>query len=159
MVPTTITVYIWHCIQAKDIHFAHEDEANLVSALTTLGVIYGMFATVTMVLVSDKWPKTTEAVLKRDESAFLMIRDERLSITFNMITGILAFMVLFIMGGIDYHNYWSGFVSMSSVSLVMCLVYVGVRDLQDITKSLWVRERVPSEWLTKSVDKHFFNDK
>jgi hypothetical protein len=156
LVLASIITGAWHIIQAKGIHLPHEDEAIVVGTVTTLGVIYGMFATITMALVSDKWSKVTAAIFKRDKAAFLILRDERLSITHNMVTGIAAFAVLLIMGVMEYHKYSSGFASMSSVSLVMSLIYVGIRDLQDVTKSQWVQECVEASWLTENVNDYFF---
>ena len=158
LISSTLTL-LWYGVRKRGVHFAHDDEGILNTTITNLGVLYNLFAAVTIALVSDKYPKMSRAVLKNDKEAFLLMRDERLAITMNMITGIMASTLLFMMGGIEYKSAWSGFASMFSISLIMSLIFVGVRDLQDVTRSDWFKERTPKDWLIADIDDEFLKRK
>ncbi|MES2059514.1 MAG: hypothetical protein V4438_00620 [Patescibacteria group bacterium] len=152
LVPAMIVTLIWGNFEAIDVHFVHEDEAIIIGTIATLGVIYGLLAAITVLIVAERWPKITISVFDHDKRSFLILRDERLAITFNMVTSIDAFFILFIMGGMEYRSPYTGAILMFSVSLVMSMFYVGIRDAQDVSKSQWVRERVPEDWFTENAE-------
>jgi hypothetical protein len=146
-------------LQSTGVVFIPSGDSILSVDITTWAVLYNLFAAVTVALVVEKYPKLSRAVLKGDKEEFLLLRDERLSLSLNLITGTVALGLLYMMGCRDYASAPAAEVSIGGLSFVMALIFLGVRDLQDFSTNPWFRERVPADWWTASVDEFFLEKK
>jgi hypothetical protein len=151
----TLVTGAYAALKFDDKMFIHFDPANLGVDITNLAVLYNLFAAATVALIVEKFPKLSRAVLKREKEEFLLLRDERLSLTLNLITGSVAVILLYAMGCRDNASFISGVAAIGGMSFIMAMIFIGVSDLQDLRRSPWFSERVPADWWTASVDDTF----
>ncbi len=146
---------IWYCVRERGFHFSKEDETPLIAAIAVLIVPYSMVAGFVLAKVSERFDKVVLSVLKRDKEMFLCYRDERVPIVLYLLIGAFSLPIIGMTGALDYKYTWAGFACVFSASFVLALYWMVVVRLQNPAKSQWLAERIPDEWLTADIDRHF----
>ncbi len=151
-----MTTRLWYWFYLNEIHFSHEDEVAITTAIiTTLGITYSITASIVFASIWEKYQKVVICILKKDRETFLCYRDERIPIIIHILLLVFSMALIFMIGGLEYHHLASGVASVFVVSLALSLYFVVIVELQNPAKSLWLSERIPQEWLKVEIDKYF----
>jgi hypothetical protein len=146
---------LWYWARRNGFHFSKEDETPIVAAIAILIVPYSMIAGFVLAKVSERFDKIVFSILKKDKETFLCYRDERLPIVLYLLIGAFSLPILGMTGSLEYKYTWSGFACVFSASFVLGLYWIVIVKLQNPTKSQWLAERIPQEWLDVDIDDHF----
>ncbi len=146
----------WYVIWTSGIHFA--DEADMDSIITTLGVTYGIIATWVLDTIWDKYKKVVVSTLHQDKDEFMLYRDERLPTARYFLVIFVSLPLLGMIGMIDYQNVPTGIFSVFAVSFILSLFWIVIKHLEDPSRSAWIAERIPADWLETDIDEHFHLD-
>jgi len=153
---TLLPLLLWYQLWLRDIHFAAEDGSVIISAsIATLGLAYGIMASVVLSSIWEKYRKVVISVLKRDEETFLCYRDERMPIMIHLLLAALSLPLLVMIMLLPYQYLWSGIASVFSVSFILSLYWVVATELENPAKSPWFAERIPEAWLSTDIDEYF----
>jgi hypothetical protein len=151
-----ITTYIWYCLHKAEIHFPKEDEGTLTTAVVaTLAITFSILAALVLNSIWEKYRQVVVCILRRDMETFLLYRDERIPIIIHILLASLSMPVIVMVMLLEYRSFWSGLASISSVSFAISVYWVVALELENPSKSLWLAERVPKDWLEKDIDAHF----
>ncbi|MBS0553075.1 MAG: hypothetical protein JSS47_11190 [Proteobacteria bacterium] len=153
-----VLALFWRLILYKDgVHFGvHSSDPILHLILPLIGFMYIIFAGVAVTSVFDQYKIISKCVVKKDMETFLLYRDEQLPIMMHILVSvpsilIIAFVMLFNYQG----DTLIGVSSVFSVSFALLLVWVIATELDDFSKSIWFREKIPKEWYEVDIEEHF----
>lgn len=153
---TLLPLLLWYQLFVHSIHFAQEDETVIIGAsIATLGLAYGIMASVILGSIWEKYKKVVISVLKRDKETFLCYRDERIPIMIHLLLAALSLPLSIMIALLPYRYVWSGAASVFSVSFILSLYWIIATELENPAKSPWFAERIPDEWLNADVDEYF----
>lgn len=153
---TILPLFAWYQLRLRGIHFAHEDEMIIIGAvIATLGVAYGIMASLVLGSIWEKYKKVVISVLKRDKETFLCYRDERIPIMIHLLLGALSVPLAAMVALLEYTHFWAGVASVFSVSFILALYWIVATELENPAKSPWFAERIPEEWLLVDIDEYF----
>lgn len=153
---TLLPLLLWYQLWSCDIHFGAGDESVIIGAsIATLGLAYGIMASVVLSSIWEKYRKVVISVLRRDEETFLCYRDERMPIMIHLLLAALSLPLLVMIALLPYQHMWSGIASVFSVSFILSLYWIVATELEDPTKSPWFAERIPEAWLSTDIDEYF----
>lgn len=153
---TLFPLSLWYQLWLRGIHFGHEDELVIVGAvIATLGVAYGIMASLVLGSIWEKYKKVVISVLKKDEETFLCYRDERIPVMIHLLLAALSIPLLVMIGMLEYQHLWSGIAAVFSVSFILFLYWIVATELENPAKSPWFAERIPEKWLETDVDEYF----
>jgi hypothetical protein len=152
----SVITALWYVAWGNGYHFSGDDGVGLAGVIvTTLGVAYGITAALILNFIWEKYNKVVLCIFKKDKEAFLFYRDERMPIMMRLLLAAISLPLLVMVGMLDYERAWSGGASVFSVALVLAFYWIVATKLEDPTKSAWLAERIPHEWLEIDVDDHF----
>lgn len=152
-----VITLIWDLILWRNNwHLPKEDEVIFtVPVITTLGVTFGINATISLGATWEKYRKVCVCVLTKDLRGFLILRDERIPIILHLFVAVLSIFVLGLTMFFEYKVEISGVVCVSIMSFVVSLYWFVLPQLEDPVKGAWFVERIPEDWLIIDVDEHF----
>lgn len=158
LIISTVASLTWLLlIHSNDIHFSDKSiEPILFIVLPLLGFMYVIFASIAVGSVFDQYKIISKCVVKKDVDTFLLYRDEQLPIMMHILIGApTVFIVLFV----SLFNYQgdvlAGVASIFAVTFMLVLGWVIATELDDFSKSIWFREKIPKSWYEIEVEKHF----
>ena len=122
------------------------------------GVAYGITVTLVFGTVWERYNKVVLCILQQDRKTFLYYRDERIPIIVYSLIAALSMPLLLITAALSYQFIVAGAVSVFFVSLILILYWAVIVQLQDPLKSIWLKERIPAEWLKANIDEEFFSN-
>jgi len=152
-----IITLAWYVAWINGFHFA--DEIDMSAIITTLGVTYGIIATWVLDAIWDKYKKVVISTLHQDKDEFMLYRDERMPIALHLLIIFISLPLLGMIGMIDYHSVTTGIFSVFAVSFILSLFWIVIKHLEDPSRSAWIAERIPADWLEADVDEHFHLDR
>ncbi len=158
MVPFLIAAaaaMIWDRLRERGWVFDKEDEVILTTVILTIGMAYGIAATLVMNTVWGKYRKVMLSVLEKDERTFLKYRDDRMPIVLHLFLASLSLPLISMIMAFPFRGEWSGRISIFFIAFILSLYWVALAQLEDPARSAWLAERVPEEWLKEDVDKFF----
>lgn len=156
---TSLITVAWSFLWSRNIHLSGEDTETLtVAIINTLAIFFALIYAVILSTVWENFGKISICILKEDKEAFLLYRDERIPIMMHLLLGAVSLPLIAVIGLLEWHNYWAGFVAVSAVSFAILLFWIGAAELQDPRNSPWMAERIPPEWLEEDVDKRFLDE-
>jgi ABC-type antimicrobial peptide transport system permease subunit len=147
----------WYAAWTNGFHFANKTDMSAI--ITTLGVTYGIIATWVLDTIWDKYKKVVISTLHQDKDEFMLYRDERLPIALHLLVIFVSLPLLGMIGMIDYQSVATGIFSVFSISFILSLFWIVIKHLEDPSRSAWIAERIPAEWLKADVDEHFHLDR
>lgn len=153
---TLFPLLLWYQLRLRGVYFAHEDETIIIgAAIATLGLAYGIMASLVLGSIWEKYKKVVISVLKHDKETFLCYRDERIPVMIHLFLFALSLPLLVMIALLEYRYLWSGIASVFSVSFILSLYWIVATELENPAKSPWFAERIPEEWLNVDVDEYF----
>lgn len=149
---------VWkHVLDPHKIHFSEPSrEPIMLVVLPLVGFMYVIFASVAVASVFDQYKKVSECVIKQDVDTFLLYRDEQLPIMMHILIGAPSILITSLVMLLDYKgDNWAGMVSVFAVPFMLVLVWVIATELDDFSKSIWFREKIPTHWYEIDIEEHF----
>jgi len=157
LLSAVVITLTWYAAWTNGFHFANE--ADMSAIITTLGVTYGIIATWVLDTIWDKYKKVVISTLHQNKDEFMLYRDERLPIALHLLVIFISLPLLGMIGMIDYQNIATGIFSVFSVAFILSLFWIIIKHLEDPSRSAWIAERIPADWLEADVDEHFHLDR
>jgi hypothetical protein len=155
----TVVTLAWSELFTHDIHLEHHGQAKDTDIIGFAIVVQAaIFAIAAAILLNGTWERIralSRHVLKRDRAAFMELREEKMPIPMHIVlhgSGLSILMLLIIA---PYSDPLHGAIIIFSTSFVVVLYTVVLRALQDVSKNVWIMNRVPKEWLQLNVDEYF----
>ncbi len=121
-----------------------------------VGFIYVIFASVAVTSVFDQYKAVSKSVVKRDVDTFLLYRDEQLPIMMHILIGAPSVLLTLLLLFYTYlGDEVAGAIMIFAVTFMLSLIWVIATELDDFSKSIWFRERIPKEWYEIDIEEHF----
>jgi hypothetical protein len=138
-------------------HFGKESvEPIMLVVLPLVGFMYVIFASVAVGSVFDQYKKVSKCVVRKDLDSFLLYRDEQLPIMMHILVGAPSIILAAFVMLLDYsHDTLGGMAGVFAVTFMLVLVWVITTELDDFSKSIWFREKIPTKWYEIDIEKHF----
>lgn len=153
-----VTLAIWFLVLLpNEVYFDKEaGEPIMFIILPLVGFMYVIFASVAVGSVFEQYRNVSKSVVQQDVDTFLLYRDEQLPIMMHILIGapsiiLVAAVMLFNYGP----QHWAGAATIFSVSFMLVLVWVIATELDDFSKSIWFREKIPPRWYEIDIETYF----
>lgn len=153
-----ILAALWrYGLHNSSIHFAETaKEPILFIVLPLVAFIYVIFAGIAVTSVFDQYKIISQCVVKKDLDTFLLYRDEQLPIMMHILVGAPSIIIIMFVMLFDYGS--DTLVPMAAiiaVTFVLLLIWVIATELDDFSRSIWFREKIPATWYEIDVEQHF----
>lgn len=131
-------------------------EPMLFIVLPLVSFIYVIFAGIAVTSVFDQYKSISKCVVQKDLDTFLLYRDEQLPIMMHLLIAVSTIILVFFIMIFNYQNHvWLAMTTIFSVSFVLVLIWIVTTEIDDFSRSIWFREKVPKEWYLVDIDEHF----
>jgi FtsH-binding integral membrane protein len=157
LIATLVALY-WRLAWSEQwLSFICKEDVPLVmgTAFSMLMLAYSITAGLIFNSSWRKYNKVMGCVLPQDKRTFLLYRDEKMPLVIHLFLGSLSFLLLAVIGLLPYEDCTSGTLAVFLATFIMALVWVVLIQLENPTKSAWLAERLPREWLKEDVDEYF----
>lgn len=150
-----VATVIWCQCRRRDLHLPDGDREMFSTAVLVLAAVFAIAAAL---LLTGAWERSrmiSRYILTHNKKAFMEIRDEKIPIAMHLLLAIVGLLVVVLLGAAEYKNPITGGFVIFSTSFAISLYFVVMADLQEPTRSVWFRRRIPPDWLTTDIDAYF----
>jgi len=141
----------------NNIHFNElSKEPIMLVVLPLVGFMYVIFASVAVGSVFEQYKRVSKCVIRKDLDNFLLYRDEQLPLMMHILVGAPSVIIAAFVALLDYHHdVMGGMAGVFAVTFMLVLVWVITTELDDFSKSIWFREKIPRKWYEVDIEEHF----
>jgi len=150
-----VMTWAWYQFFKRGCHLPEQAKEMVGTAVVVQAAIFAIAAAMVLNGTWERVQKLSRYVLTGDQRSFMEIRDEKMPIPMHLVLAGSGLSVLVLLSAAPYPDKYSGGIIVFLTWFAMSLYFMVVSALQNITKSVWFRNRVPKAWFTEDVDVAF----
>ena len=146
---------VWYELWIRGYYLPEDDKELIFCFVGALGVVYGVFMSLTAMAASGKYDTVISTIFDRSKRKYLRYRDERPPIAMHLTIALLSIPFDGMFCFLPYRHMQTGVSCVFTMSVVVIAFWFLIAILEQPTKSAWVDERTPKDWKDADVDDFF----